>query len=152
MAISLTRPGSAPQWFTFFVGYLETLLNRKDREGEKFLRIDFTKADAGTTLSLGAIPANAVVDYAGSGVFVFEAFNAGTNNRVNIGTAASTSLYASALSLTTLGFKALNAGAVLLRPSQTVATELKGVVDVTGVAATTGKASFIVKYMVSQEG
>ena len=148
MIVNLQAPSSAAPWFASFFRVLRDILARLDREPVKVLRVDFDKNNAGQTLSLGAVPENAVVDYAGSGVWVFEVFNAATNNRVNIGTAASTSLYATALSLTSLGFKPFNNAAVLLRPSQTAPTELKGVVDVTGVAATTGKAAFIVKYMV----
>lgn len=153
MGFTLRPGGNVPDWFTFFLtgrGGLQSQLNRADGQNIKCLRYDFTKADANTTISLGAIPANAIVDVASSGVWVHEVFNAGTNNKVNIGTAAATGLYATGLSLLTLGFKPLNA-AVLYRPSQTAPTELKFFVDVTGVAATTGKASVIVKYMVQQE-
>jgi hypothetical protein len=149
VSINLQAPSAAPQWFSGFFSRLRDILVGMDKQAVKFLRYDFDKTHAGTTISLGSIPANAVVLPAISGVLVHEVFNAGTNNRFNMGTAASTTLYGSAKTLLALGFVPLTA-AVLYRPSQTVATEMKIVVDVTGAAATTGKATAIIAYMVSQ--
>jgi hypothetical protein len=145
-------PGNSPNWFSSFLATLQRVLSKADRQNIKFLRKDFTKADAGTTLSLGLVPGNAVIIEAISGVSVHEVFNAGTNNRFNMGTAASTAAYGSARPLTALGFVPLNIAANYRPSTTTDATEIKIVVDVTGVAATTGKATAMVAYIVSQEG
>jgi hypothetical protein len=79
-------------------------------------------------------------------VYVHEVFNAATNNRLDIGTAATADLYGTDISLLALGFFPLDVTAQSFRPSQTVATELEITVDVTGAGLTTGKASAIVFY------
>lgn len=146
----IPRPLKVIDWFDWWVQRAERELDAADRSNLKVIRYDFTKADAGSTISIGALPENAVVIKAISGVYVHEAFNAGTNNRLDIGTAADTDFFGTDLSLLAIGFVPLDE-AVSLRPSETVATEIKIVVDVTGTAATTGKASAMVFYTVLPE-
>ncbi len=142
----LRRPLSVNPELNFLAEGAEELILKLDRYNVKHLHRDFDKSHAGTTISLGAIPPNAVINPAMSGVTVHEVFNAGTNNRLDIGTAATTDLYGTDITLLSRGFKPFDETAVLFRPSQTDWTELKFVVDVTGSAATTGKASVTIFY------
>lgn len=66
-----------------------------------FLRKNITYADNGKTLSMGWLPAGAVV--IGAGVVVGTVFNGGSTNTVDIGTAADTDGLATALALGTVG-------------------------------------------------
>ncbi len=149
MAIRIDRPSAGPSWLESVLAGADRILNRLQREKVGRLRRDFGFADAGLTLSLGALPANAVIDKASSGVVVHEAFDAGTDNRLDIGTAADPDLYATDLALTALGFVPIDESGVSLRPSETGATELTFSVDLSGTAATAGRASVIVAYFLA---
>ena len=142
----LRRPFNLSPEIDDLANAIDELISRLDRKNVKYLHKDFDKANAGQTISLGAIPPDAVIDYAGSGVEVHELFNAGTTNRLDIGTAANTTLYASDLPLGSVGFKPLDEATALHRPSQTEWTELKAVIDVTGSTSAGGKASVIIRY------
>lgn len=109
-----------------------------------YLAKNFTYADDGSTISLGYLPAGAVIVKPMSGVAVHVAFNAGTTNVLDIGTAADTDLYATDLALGSIAFVALDEAV-----SMTVAadTEVKFVVDLTGTAATAGSATAIIAYV-----
>lgn len=108
---------------------------------------DITIADAGNTLDIGEVPAGATIDDAY--VIVSTVFNAGTNNRLDIGTEDDTDDFATDLSLLTAGKIAADelATADNLGPFATNKT-IQCVVDVTGTAATTGVARVVVKYIV----
>lgn len=69
-----------------------------------FIRKGTTFADAGTATTFGTIPAGSVVFKPLTGVNVDTGFAGGNAATVNIGTAASGALYASALSLTATTF------------------------------------------------
>ena len=147
MAVRIDRPSAGPSWLESVLASADRILTRLSREKVGRLRRDFGFADAGQILSLGALPANAVIDKSSSGVFVHEAFNAGTDNRLDIGTAADPDFYAADVPLTALGFVAIGAAGISLRPSETQATELTCSVDLSGTAATAGRGSVIVAYM-----
>lgn len=66
-----------------------------------YLRKKITFADAGTTVSLGYVPANSVV--LRGGVVVQTAFNGDTSNILDIGTAADTDGFATDIALGTIG-------------------------------------------------
>ena len=73
-----------------------------------FLRKSIVFGNDGTAVTVGAIPANSLIIKPMSGVHVTTAFNGATTNTVDIGTATSTNLWATALSLTATTFAALN--------------------------------------------
>jgi hypothetical protein len=112
-----------------------------------YLRRDVTTADAATTIVVGTIPAGALIIETISGVYVSEAFNAGTNNRMDIGasTDSGTNNYATLLALGTIGLIELDELAATVRVSAD--TTISAYVDVTGSAATTGQASIIIAYI-----
>lgn len=66
-----------------------------------YLAKDFTYADDGKTLSLGYVPAGGTVIR--GGVIVSTAFNGGSTNTLDIGTAADTDGFATDLALGTIG-------------------------------------------------
>jgi hypothetical protein len=112
-----------------------------------YLRKDITFADAATTVTVGAIPSGAIVLEAISGVYVDEVFNAGTNNRLDIGvsTDSGTNNWATQLTLLGIGFIELDEVAATLKVAAD--STVQAYVDVTGTAATTGIASIIIAYI-----
>lgn len=112
-----------------------------------YLRRDFTYSDAATTITVGVIPSGAIVLEAISGVYVHEVFNAGTNNRLDIGvsTDSGTNNWATLLTLLGIGFIELDEVAASLRVTSD--TTVQAYVDVTGTAATTGIASVIIAFI-----
>ena len=66
-----------------------------------YLRKGFTYADDGSTLTVGVVPAGAIVIRAG--VVVSTAFNAGSTNVLDIGTSGDTDGFATDLALGTIG-------------------------------------------------
>lgn len=111
-----------------------------------YLRKYFTKADAGNTLSMGFKPPGAAVIR--GGVVVIEAFNAGTNNRLDLGTVDDTDGFGTLLALGTVGVIAADEMATTNDAYSESAVEIKCVVDVTGTAATTGKGIAWVEYII----
>ncbi len=114
-----------------------------------YLRRNITKADAGLTLTIGTIPARAVV--LRGGVVVTEAFNAGTNNRLDLGTAADTDGFATLLALGTVGVIVADEMATTNDMYSTSDVVIKTVVDVTGTAATTGAGVVWIEYLVDND-
>jgi hypothetical protein len=112
-----------------------------------YLRKDITKADAATTVTVGVIPAGSIILEAISGVYVDEVFNAGTNNRLDIGvsTDSGTNNFATLLTLLGIGFIELDEVAATLKVASD--STIQAYVDVTGTAATTGAASIIIAYI-----
>ena len=112
-----------------------------------YLRKDITFADAATTVVVGAIPSGSIILEAISGVYVSTVFNAGTNNRLDIGasTDSGTNNYSTLLTLLGIGFIELDEVAATLKMSAD--TTISAYVDVTGTAATTGVASIIIAYI-----
>lgn len=112
-----------------------------------YIRRDIGITDAATTVTVGVIPAGAVILEAISGVYVSVVFNAGTNNRLDIGasTDSGTNNYATQLTLLGIGMIELDE----LAATVTVAsdTTISAYVDVTGNAATTGAASILIFYV-----
>lgn len=112
-----------------------------------YLRRDITFADAATTVTVGTIPSGSIILEAISGVYVDTVFNAGTNNRLDIGasTDTGTNNYATLLTLLGIGFIELDEVAATLKVSAD--TTISAYVDVTGTAATTGAASIVIAYI-----
>ena len=116
-----------------------------------YLRKDITYADAATTVTVGVIPSGAIILEAISGVYVHEVFNAGTNNRLDIGasTDSGTNNYATQLTLLGIGMIELDQVAATLMVSAD--TTISAYVDVTGTAATTGVASIVIAYVADND-
>jgi hypothetical protein len=113
-----------------------------------FLRknIVFSQGNA-TVVTLGAIPAGALILKAMSGVQVITAFNAGTTNTVDIGTAASGAVLASGASTATVAFVALSAATGVYRVAAD--TVLTATINLSGTTATTGDAEIVIAYVES---
>ena len=90
------------------------------------------------------IPAGAIILAPLSGVDVQTVFNAGTNNRVQIGDASNASKFGLNVSLTALGFAPM---AVAVGHKVTVETEVLFALDLSGTAATTGDAEVILAFI-----
>ena len=117
-----------------------------------YIRKDITIADAATTVTVGTIPAGSIILEAISGVYVHVVFNAGTNNRLDIGasTDSGTNNYATLLTLLGIGFIELDEVAATLKVTSD--TKIQAYVDVTGTASTTGQASIIIAYIPADVG
>lgn len=109
-----------------------------------YLAKNFTYADDGSVLSLGYLPAGAVIIKPMSGVSVHVAFNAGETNVLDIGTAANDDLYGTDLALDTIAFVPLNEAVSMTVAADTLIT---ATVDLTGTAATTGSGTVIIAYV-----
>jgi len=109
-----------------------------------YLAKDFTFADDGSVLSLGYLPAGAVIIKPMSGVAVHVAFNAGTTNVLDIGTAANDDLYGTDLALGSIAFVPLDEAVSMAVAADTLVT---ATVDLTGTAATTGSGTVIIAYV-----
>jgi len=106
----------------------------------------FTKADATSVLTIGIVPAGSYV--LRGGVVVTEAFNAGTNNRLDIGTSGDDDGFATDLALGTVGVIVADEMATTNDAYCSTDTTITCTVDVTGTAATTGTALAWVEYIV----
>lgn len=109
----------------------------------QYLRCDFTFADNGKVLTVGTLPANAVIMKAISGVNVSTAFNAGTGNVLDIGTTADDDLFGTDLALGTAGAVPLDEAV-----SQFVAvdTTVTATVALSGTAASAGVGQIVIAY------
>lgn len=114
-----------------------------------YLRKSFTFADDGTVLTLGTIPAGAQICKQSSGVYVNVAFNAGTNNFLDIGTSANDDLYGTDLSLATIAFVPLDEAVTMIVAADTTLT---ATVDLTGTAATAGEGEIVITYIPDNDG
>lgn len=115
-----------------------------------YLRKGFTYADDGSTLTVGVVPTGAVVIRAG--VVVSVAFNAGTTNVLDIGTAADTDGFATDLALGTVGVIVADEMATTNDAGPyTADTTIQAVVDLTGTAATTGTGTIWVEYILDND-
>jgi hypothetical protein len=110
-----------------------------------YLRKNITFSDDGSTLDLGYVPAGTTVIRAG--VTVTTAFNAGSTNVLDIGTAADTDGFATDLALGTVGVIVADEMATTNDSYCAADTLLQCVVDLTGTAATTGAGIVWVEYL-----
>jgi hypothetical protein len=102
-----------------------------------------TIAYTNTTIAMGTIPAGSTILAPISGVDVLTVFNAGTNNRLNIGITGTTAKYATVSSLLTVGFVAM---AVAVGHTVDVDTPIVLTLDITGTAPTTGDVTIVIAY------
>lgn len=110
-----------------------------------YLRKGFTFADQGSVLTVGTLPAGALILKPTSGIHVVTAFNAGTNNLVNIGTSADDDLFGTVLSLTTATHVPLDEAIGGYRVAAAIDVTLT--LALTGTAATTGDGECIICYI-----
>lgn len=115
-----------------------------------FLRKSFTFSDDGSVLTLGKVPSGALILKPISGVHVTTAFNAGTNNFLDVGTSDNDDLFGTDLSLATTTFVPLDeaVGTYLVSSDTTITAT----VDLTGTAATTGAGEIIIAYVPDNDG
>lgn len=114
-------------------------------QGVQFMYRNLThSADNAVARTIGKIPAGSIILKALSGINVQTVTNAGTNNRIDVGTTADDDLYGTDLSTATAGFVPLDE-AVGYRVS--VDTTITATLDLTGTAATTGDLDVIIAYL-----
>lgn len=109
-----------------------------------YLRKSFTYADAGKALTVGIIPDGALILKPLSGVQVNVAFTAGTNKQLDIGTSATGDLFATNLTLASVGFVPIDEVVSLVVSGDTtiVATP-----DLTGSDNTAGSGVVVIAYI-----
>lgn len=105
----------------------------------------FTFANSGVAVEIGTLPAGATIIRPISGVQINTAFNAGTTNVIDIGTAADDDLYATDLAGGTVTFVPLDENVSL-----TVAADTTLIVTYSqsGTAATAGAGVAIIAYVI----
>ena len=111
-----------------------------------YLYKEFTFADDGSALSMGYVPAGSYI--LRGGVVVKVAFNAGTTNVLDIGTAADDDGFATDLALGTIGVIATDEMATTNDAYCSADTQILATVDLTGTAASAGTACAWVEYIV----
>jgi hypothetical protein len=114
-----------------------------------YLRKGIVIGDAATTVVVGVIPAGSLILFAISGVVVTTVFNAGTNNRLDVGASSDsgTNNMATLLTLLGLGYITFDEGAATSNALVASDTTISAYVDVTGVTATTGAAEIVIAYI-----
>ena len=109
-----------------------------------YLRKSFTFADAGKVLTVGTLPAGALILKPLSGVAVLTAFDSGTNKQIDIGTRDNDDLFGTDISLGTVGFIPIDEAVSAL---VAVDTEITATPDLTGTAATAGAGIIVIAYV-----
>lgn len=127
-----------------------TVARELSTQAVHFLRKSISYTDNGTALTVGVIPAGSLILRPMSGVHVTTAFNAGTNNFIDIGTSADDDLYGTDLSGTATTFVPLDeAVGTFLVSSDTTVTVTVGL---TGTSATAGAGEVIICYIPDIDG
>ena len=109
-----------------------------------YLRKDITHEDNGVAVRVGEIPAGSVILKGAAGVNISEAFNAGTNNLLDIGSSADDDLWATNLAIGSVGFKELDEAVSVYVASNTVITATPAL---SGTAATAGAGQVVIPYI-----
>lgn len=118
-----------------------------------YLRKTITYLDGGDTVTVGTIPAGSVVLPGLSGIAVTTAFNGDTTNTSDLGISGSTTKYASALALGTLGWIELDvitessASSLLTTADETIIATV-----VSTASASAGSAEVIIAYIPDNDG
>lgn len=107
-------------------------------------------AGASAVVTVGVLPAGALV--IGGGVHVSTVFNAGTNNNIDVGTAADPDGFATALAMTSAGLKAFDELATSDDLLMTTDTTITATLGLTGTAASAGVCQVVVQYVVNNDG
>ena len=109
----------------------------------QYLRKRITFSDTGP-VTVGVIPAGGTILKPISGIQVEQAFDAGTNNNIDIGTTAVGDLYATDLSGATVTFAPLDEAVPL---TVTADTAITATVQLSGTPATEGVATVIIGFL-----
>ncbi len=118
-----------------------------------YLRKTITFAHDGRTVVVGYLPAGALVLPAVSGAYVTTAFDGNATNTADIGITGSTTKYASALALGTLGHIELDVITDASgNSSLTTAVEEVIATVISTASATAGSAEIIVAYIPDNDG
>lgn len=127
-----------------------TVARQYNQQMIHFCRKSITYSDNGTALEVGILPAGALILKPLSGVHITTAFNAGTNNYLDVGTTADDDLFGTDMSLATATFVPLDEaiGGYLLAS----ATRITATVGLTGTAATTGAGEVVIAYIPDTDG
>lgn len=114
-----------------------------------FLRKGLTFADRGTTLTVGIVPAGALILAPISGVYVLTAFNGGGTDLVDIGISGTPEQFGANLDVSSTGTKVVAVSANMRVASDTtiIATYTDANSD-----ATTGDAEIIIAYVPDIDG
>ena len=111
----------------------------------QYLRKDITFADMAKTVSIGTLPAGAIILKPASGAQVTTAFNSATTAVLDIGTAADGDLYATDLHVkTAVAFLPLDEAVGFTVSAD---TEITAALAQTGTAATAGAATILIAYL-----
>lgn len=113
-----------------------------------YLRKSFSYEDTGKVLTVGTLPAGALILKPLSGVQVNEAFTAGTNKQIDIGTAANDDLFGTDLSLAAIAFVPLDEAVDMVVAADTVITATP---DLTGATNTAGKGVIVIAYLADND-
>lgn len=118
-----------------------------------YLRKTITFADDGDTIVVGYLPAGALVLPALSGAYVTTAFDGNATNTVDIGITGSTTKYASALALGTLGHIELDVITDASgNSSLTTAVEEVIATVISTASAAAGSAEIVIAYIPDNDG
>lgn len=114
-----------------------------------FLRKSFVFGDNGSVLTIGTLPAGALIMKPTSGLAVTTVFNAGTNNFADFGNTTTADLFGTDLSLLALTFVPIDEAV-----SNLVAADIDIILtlQLSGTAATTGAGEAIVCYIPDIDG
>lgn len=115
-----------------------------------YLRKGWTFADNGKVLTVGTLPAGALVLKPLSGIHVDIVANAGTNNFADLGVTGDADLFGTDLSLLAVGFIPIDeavAGYILAADIDVIFTP-----QLSGTAATTGSGEVVICYIPDNDG
>lgn len=115
-----------------------------------FLRKTVGFANRAQSLSVGAIPAGSVLLYPACGIHVSVAFNGTGADTMNIGTSGTANLFASAVDISSVGFKAIDENIAGLLVSSD--TEIFAAYTDANSDATTGSAEVLIAYIPDTDG
>lgn len=115
-----------------------------------YLRKAVVFGNSGTAVTVGKLPAGAVV--LSAGVVVTTAFNAGTSNVIDIGTTGDPNGFASAIALGTVGRIEADDMATSDDLYSASESEISATVNLSGTAATTGAGIVYVEYLPDNDG
>lgn len=115
-----------------------------------YLRKGITFSDNGVAVTVGVIPAGALILKPASGVHVVTAFNAGSSNVLDIGTSGTADLFGTDLALGTTTFVPLDEAIGGYRVAAD--TTITATVALGGTAATTGDAEVVIAFIPDNDG
>lgn len=114
-----------------------------------FMRKAFVFGNNGSVLTVGTLPAGAIIQKASSGLYVQTVFNAGTNNFADLGNTTTADLYGTDLSLLATTFVPMDEAVGYL-----VAADIDIILtlQLSGTAATTGAGVAVVTFIPNIDG